>query len=159
MQSIGPLLVSIVGILVSGFIGALTVWLAVRKRLEEETLGRATRKTSALQLLSDEEFTLEQVRDECIAIDTLVELGTFGSNREHLSSEARRIRSEADAMLAEVRARRKTVERSLSTLGAAELESVIALAYHGRRRAETQLKRTQLSRTEVLKCFQERGEA
>ena len=133
----------------------MTVWLAVRKRLEEESLGRAERKTTALQLLSDEEFTIEQVRDECITINTLVELGSFGSHREHLIGEAKRIKSEADAMLTEVRARRKTVERSLSTLSATELESAIGVAYHGKRRAETQLKRTQLSRTEVLKSFQD----
>jgi len=34
-----------------------------------------------------------------------------------------------------------------------ELEDVIALAYHGKRRAEAQLRRTQLSRTEVMKAF------
>lgn len=154
MTSVGPLLVSILGVFVSGCLGALTGWLAVRKRLDEETLGKATRKTTALQLLSDEEFTIEQVRDECVVIGTLVEVGTFEPHREHLLAEAKRIKSEAEAMLAEVRTRRQTVERSLPTLSAAELESVIATAYHGKRRAETQLKRTQLSRTEVLKCFQ-----
>lgn len=154
MSPVAALLVSIVGVFVSGCVGALTVWLAVRKRLEEETLGKAARKTVAMQLLSDEEFTLEQVRDECVAMGTLVEVGAFGLHREHLLAEAKRIQSEADEMLAEVRTRRQTVERSLSTLSAADLESVIATAYHGKRRAEAQLKRTQLSRTEVLKCFQ-----
>src|SRR5512134_3541521 len=98
MSSVVSLLVSIVGVFLSGCIGALTVWLAVRKRLEEETLGKATRKTTAMHLLSDEEFTLEQVRDECIVIDTLVEVGSVGRHREHLLAEAKRIQLEADAM-------------------------------------------------------------
>jgi hypothetical protein len=153
MSPIVTLSVSLVGVLASGCIGALTVWLAVRKRFEEEILGRATRKTTAMQLLSDEEFTLEQVRDECVTMDTLVQVGSFGEQRDHLLAEATRIRAEAEAMLAEVRARRKSVEKSLATLKAEELEAVIATAYHGKRRAEAQLKRTQLSRTEVLSCF------
>jgi len=106
-----------------------------------------------MQLLSDEEFTLEQVRDECVAMDTLVQVGDFSRDREHLLAEAKRIWSEADKLLAEVRVRRQSVEKSLPSLSAAELESVIATAYHGKRRAEAQLKRTQLSRTEVLACF------
>jgi hypothetical protein len=56
-------------------------------------------------------------------------------------------------MLVEVRTRRQSVEQSLPSLSAAELESVITKAYHGKRRAETQLKRTQLSRTDVLGAF------
>lgn len=143
-----------VGILISGCIGGLTVWLALRKRLEEEALGRATRRTAALQLLTDEEFTLEQVRDECIDIGTIVELGQYKSHREHLRSEAARIKNEASTMLAEVRARRIEVEAALANLTPTQLEAVISTAYHGKRRAETQLKRTQLSRTEILKRFE-----
>jgi hypothetical protein len=153
------LLISIIGVFVSGCIGALTVWLAVRKRLEEETLGKATRKTAAMQLLSDEEFTLEQVRDECIAIGTLIEVGSFGQHRDHLLGETKRIQTEANAMLDEVRTRRQSVERSLPNLSAAELEITITTAYHGKRRAEAQLKRTQLSRMEVLSAFSQRGNA
>lgn len=126
VSPIVSIVISIVGVFVSGCIGALTVWLAVRKRLEDEVLGRATRKTTAMQLLSDEEFTLEQVRDECVTMDTLVQVGSFGKHRDHLFAEARRIRSEADAMLAEVRVRRQSVEKSLPTLSAEELEAVIA---------------------------------
>jgi hypothetical protein len=139
-------------LLVSALVGGLTVWLSLRKRLEEESLGKATRRTTALQLLSDEEFTLEQVRDECVAIDALVDIGRY-QHREHLKSESQRIQAEASAMLVEVRARRKDIEARLQDMALAQLESVIALAYHGKRRAESQLRRTQLSRTEVLKAF------
>jgi len=148
-------LLQLTGVIVSAAVGGLTVWLAMRKRLEEESLGRATRRTTALQLLSDEEFTLEQVRDECVAIDTLVSLGRYDTHREHLEAESTRIRREATEMLTEVRARRKAVEAKLEALNLMQLESVIAVAYHGKRRAEAQLRRTQLSRTEVLKYFEE----
>ncbi len=148
-------LVPFLGILISGCIGGLTVWLALRKRLEEETLGRASRRTTAMQLLSDEEFTLEQVRDECVAIETLVEVGRFKTTRQHLLSESARIKQEASAMLTEVRARRAQIGPVLLQLAPAELESAIAAAYHGKRQAETQLKRTQLSRTEILKRFED----
>lgn len=139
-------------LVVSALVGGLTVWLSLRKRLEEESLGKATRRTTALQLLSDEEFTLEQVRDECVAIDTLVDIGRY-QHREHLRAEAKRIQAEASAMLLEVRDRRKQVAAKLQAMSLAELESAIAMAYHGKRRAESQLRRTQLSRTEVLKSL------
>ena len=47
----------------------------------------------------------------------------------------------------------------ITSLPADELEAVIAKAYHGKRRAESQLRRTQLSRTEVLKAFDSASEA
>ena len=152
-------LVSVLGVLLSGVIGGLTVWITVRKRLEEESLGKATRRTTALQLLSDEEFTIEQVRDECVAIGTLVSLRKSIAHQAHLLGEAQRILGEANDMLAEVRVRRKSVEATIAELDAAELEAIIARAYHGKRRAESQLRRTQLSRTEVLKAFESASEA
>ena len=152
-------LISLIGVLLSGAIGGLTVWLAVRKRLEEETLAKATRRTTALQLLSDEEFTIEQVRDECVAMDTLVSLRKARTHQDHLASEVQRILAEATEMLSEVRERRKSVETTLLSLQATDLEAVIARAYHGKRRAESQLRRTQLSRTEVLKAFEAASEA
>ena len=146
--------VSLIGVLLSGAIGGLTVWLAVRKRIEEETLAKATRRTSALQLLSDEEFTIEQVRDECVAMDTLVSLRKAKIHQEHLVAEIQRILAEAAELLSEVRTRRENVQATLLSLPAKELEAVIAEAYHGKRRAEAQLRRTQLSRTEVLNAFE-----
>lgn len=62
-------------------------------------------------------------------------------------------------MLDEVRTRRQSVKRSLPNLSAADLQITITTAYYGKRRAEDQLKRTQLSRTEVLNAFSRRGEA
>jgi hypothetical protein len=159
MSPLVSALVTMLGVALSGVIGGLTVWLAIRKRLEEENLARATRRTAALQLLSDEEFTLEQVRDECVAMETLVSLRRSEVYQTHLQSETRRILAEASDMLAEVRARRKSVEAIIVSLPAADLEAVIAKAYHGKRRAESQLRRTQLSRTDVLKAFEFGSEA
>ena len=151
--------ISVLGIVLSGLIGGLTVWLSIRKRLEEESLGRATRRTVALQLLSDEEFTVEQVRDECVAMDTMVSLRKNKGHQEHLVAETQRILAEASEMLTEVRTRREGVKAVITSLPADELEAVIAKAYHGKRRAESQLRRTQLSRTEVLKAFDSASEA
>jgi hypothetical protein len=153
MASYLSVLTGLLGVLLSGATRGLTVWLSIRKRLDDESQGKATRRTAALQLLSDEEFTLEQVRDECVAMDTMVSLCKSMDHKAHLQSETQRILPEATDMLHEVRIRRKKVETAIATLSVRELESVIAKAYHGKRRAESQLRRTQLSRTEVLKAF------
>ena|SRR5436305_3444524 len=146
-------LVSVLGALLSGVIGGLTVWVSIRKRSEEESLGRATRRTAALQLLSDEECTLEQVRDECVVMNTLLNVRPNKLHQEHLLAESQRILAEASEMLTEVRSRRKNVQEVIASMPALELEAVIAKAYHGKRRAESQLRRTQLSRTEVLAAY------
>ena len=159
MSPLVSVIISVLGIVLSGLIGGLTVWLSMRKRLEEESLGRATRRTVALQLLSDEEFTVEQVRDECVAMDTMVSLRMNKGHQEHLVAETQRILAEAAEMLTEVRTRREGVKAVITSLPADELEAVIAKAYHGKRRAESQLRRTQLSRTEVLKAFDSASEA
>lgn len=131
-------LVSVLSVVLSGAIGGLTVWLSLRKRFEEESLGRAMRRTAALQLLSDEEFAIQQVRDECVLVDSLVRLRRSEIYQAHLRAETQRVLSESSEMLADVRARRKNVEAVIVSLPAAELEAVIANAYHGKRRAEAQ---------------------
>jgi hypothetical protein len=84
---------------------------------------------------------------------TLVDLRPNKAHQAHLQAETRRVLDEASEMLSEVRARRTKVEAVITSLPAQDLEAVIAQAYHGKRRAEAQLRRTQLSRTEVLKAF------
>lgn len=155
MQPSYALLLSFLGFIASAAIGSLTTWIAIRKRLEEESLGRATRRTLSLQLLSDEEFTIEQVRDECAAMDAIVSVKSddFGGYRGFLLTETRRINGEAIDLLKEVRPRRTIVEASIQAMSPVELEREIAKAYHGKRRAESQLARTRLSRTEVLKAY------
>lgn len=136
----------------SAAVGGIAAWLALRKWFDQEVLARATRRTTAMQLLSDEEYTLTRVRDECKLIQHMVQLkqDALGSRRDHLESEAERILEEARNLLKGVRERRKTVEPRIQTLSAAEIEAVIATAYHGKRMAEAQLQRTVASKNEIL---------
>ncbi|MEQ1887306.1 MAG: hypothetical protein ABL967_19740 [Bryobacteraceae bacterium] len=132
--------------------GGIAAWLALKNWVGQEVLARATRRTTAMQLLSDEEYTLTRVRDECKLIQHMVQLkqDTLGSRRDHLESEAERILEESRNLLKDVRERRKTVEPKIQTLAAAEIEAVIASAYHGKRMAEAQLQRTLASKNEIL---------
>lgn len=143
---------TLAGLVVSAAVGGITAWLSLKKRLDEDVLARATRRTTAMQLLSDEEFTLTRVRDECKVIQHLVQLnqGELGIASGHLLSEAERILEESRSLLIGVQERRKAVEPKLQTLTAAEIEGVIASAYHGKRMAEAQLLRTLASKNEVL---------
>ena len=148
-------IVPVLSVVVSGLLGFFSLWLAFRKRSDEDDLARASRRTTALQLLSDEEFALIRVRDECISIQSLVEAGraTLGSNYEHLANEAARIVAESKELIRTVQEKRRTIEPQIQTLRAAEIEAVIAAAYHGRRRAEAQLQRTQLSRIDTTRIY------
>ena len=148
-------LMSLAALAVSAAVGGITTWLALGKRAEEAGLARATRRTSALQLLSDEQFTLIRVRDECYVIHTLVRMkeAQLGAAFEFLADDTDRIRRESEELLADVIARRREVEPRIQAFTAVEIEAVIATAYHGKRLAEAQLERTLLSKNEVLKEY------
>jgi hypothetical protein len=45
------------------------------------------------------------------------------------------------------------VEPQIQALGAAEIEGVIAVAYHGKKLAEAQLQRTLLSKSDALRSY------
>jgi hypothetical protein len=154
MADFSPL-VSVAALLVSAAVGGITTWLALRKRSDEDALARATRRTSAMQLLSDEEFTIIRVRDECQNIRHMVLLKeqALGENYKFLASEAQRILEESNGLLAAVQERRRNVEPKIQSLSAWEIEAVIAAAYHGKRLAEAQLQRTLLSKSEVLREY------
>jgi hypothetical protein len=148
-------IIASVSVVVSGALGLVSVWLAFRKRTDEDSLARATRRTTALQLLSDEEFALIRVRDECTLVQNLIAAGRekLGVDFDHFASEAKRIVGEADGLLRQVRGKRKTVEPQIRTMRAAEIETVIAGAYHGKRLAEAQLQRTLLTKTDLLRSY------
>lgn len=154
MADFSPL-VSVAGVLVSATVGGVATWLALRKRTEDDTLSRATRRTAALQLLSDEEFTIIRVRDECQNIRHMVMLKEkdLGENHKFLSAEAERILEESRELLKTVRDRRRSIEPKIQSMTAPEIEAVIASAYHGKRLAEAQLQRTLLSKSEVLREY------
>ena len=148
-------LMSLGALTVSAAVGGVTTWLALGKRREEADLERATRRTSALQLLSDEEFTLTRVRDECALIQSMVRMKEerLGAAFEVLRDDADRISRESKELLAGVRDRRHEIEPRIQALSAVEIEAVIASAYHGKRLAEAQLERTLRSKNELLKEY------
>jgi hypothetical protein len=151
---LGPFL-SVAALAVSAAVGGVTAWLALGKRMEEAALARAMRRTSALQLLTDEEFTLIRVRDECKVIQSLILMkeDKLGAAYDFLVQDAERILRESREMLADVHRRRGETEPRIERLQAAEIEAVIASAYHGKRLAEAQLERTLLSKREILGEF------
>ena len=61
-------LIAITAILVSGGVGLGGLLLNLRKTEDTDTVERAERRTQALQMLSDEEFTLMQVEMECLIV-------------------------------------------------------------------------------------------
>lgn len=140
---------------VSAVIGGTTVWLALRKRSDEDAMSRATRRTSALQLLSDEEYTLTRVRDECAMMRGLImsRADRLGADADYYAREAERIHKESQDLLAEVRQRRKEVAPRIQQLAAADIEGVIAQAYHGKVIAEAQLQRTLLTKSDLLRSY------
>jgi hypothetical protein len=148
-------LMSLGALAVSAGVGGVTTWLALGKRREEAGLARATRRTSALQLLTDEEFTLTRVRDECKLIHSMVRLKEegLGAAFEFLRDDSDRILRESKELLAGVRERRREIEPRIQALSAVEIEAVIASAYHGKRLAEAQLERTLRSKNEILKEY------
>src|SRR5262245_34301352 len=101
-------IIAIASLVVSGSLGVLSLWLALRKRSDDDALGRASRRTTALQLLSDEEFTLIRVRDECVLFDDVIirNRERLGDTFEHFASESKRITHEAAELLLQVRGRR-----------------------------------------------------
>lgn len=148
-------LMSLAALAVSAAVGGVTTWLALGKRREEAGLARATRRTSALQLLTDEEFTLTRVRDECKLIQGMVrsKQERLGAAFEFLRDDADRILRESRELLAGVRERRREIEPRIQALSAVEIEAVIASAYHGKRLAEAQLERTLRSKDDIWKEY------
>ena len=146
---------SVAAVLVSAAVGGVATWVALRKRSDEDSLARATRRTAAMQLLSDEEFTIIRVRDECQNIRHMVMLkrNELGENHAFLATEAERILQESRDLLKSVRDRRHDIEPKVQSMSAPEIEGVIASAYHGKRLAEAQLQRTLLSKSEVLREY------
>lgn len=123
-------LTSLVAIVVSGAVGVSGVLLNLRNRTDKDLLERSSRRTLALQMLTDEELALHKVREECRSFQMLVEAhredldGTY----ESLKSSADRVVQESKELLSEVRQKRKLLEPKIRTLLANEIEDVIASA-------------------------------
>lgn len=148
-------LISITAIVVSGIVGVSGVVLNIRKYWESDSIDRAARRTMALQMLSDEEYALSQVQTECKSIELLVvgNRENIKDSYDHLKNESERIVRESGDMIEGVKIKRTEVENKITEMSSPEIEKVISDAYHGRMRAEAQLKRTARSRDDTVKLY------
>ncbi len=148
-------LIPIVAIVVSGAVGLSGVLLNLRLRAERDTLERASRRTTALQMLSDEEFALQKVREECRGFMTLIDANEprLQGSYQLLKESADRVVRESKELLSEVREKRRMTAERIDTMTASEIERVIAGAYHGRMLAEVQLYRTTLSKADTIRIY------
>lgn len=98
-------IISIVAIVVSGAVGITSAILNIRKFWESDSIGRASRRTMALQMLSDEELALNQVETECLSIELLIYTNKdrLGDAFKHLESESSRIVEESRMLLTDLR--------------------------------------------------------
>ena len=150
-----PSIVPIVAIVVSGIVGVAGVILNFLKRTDADALARASRRTTALQLLSDEELTLEKVREEVRSFESIVEANksALGDSYAGLTEASNRTTNEALEMLRGVRNKRNQIEPRIQTMAAEEIETIIAQAYHGKTRAEGQLYRTRKSKEDTISIY------
>ena len=148
-------IISIIAIVVSGAVGISGVILSIKKFWESDSIERASRRTMALQMLSDEELALSQVETECSSIEVLVQANkeSLGGSYEHLRAESARILRESRGLLEDVRRKRIDVRKRIQDLRPDEIEAVIAEAYHGRMLAEAQLRRTSRSREDTIRVY------
>ena len=148
-------LISIIAIVVSGIVGVTGLILSNRRQQEESGLEQASRRTLALQMLSDEEFVLSKVAEECRSFKYIVEgrKTELRDSYENLLSVANRTIKEADDLLKSVRAKRIAVEPIVDKMPAAEIERIIASAYQGKMEAEAQLYRTKRSKGDTIEMY------
>ena len=148
-------IISITAIVVSGAVGISGIILNLKKFWESDSIERASRRTMALQMLSDEELALNQVETECTSLELLIHLNKERLDEafEHLKSESNRIVQESKGLLREVRRKRAKVREQIQDLKPDEIEAVIAEAYHGRMLAEAQLRRTSRSRDDTIRVY------
>jgi hypothetical protein len=148
-------IISITAIVVSGAVGISGVILSIKKFWESDSIERASRRTMALQMLSDEELVLSQVETETTSIELLIHMNKERLDEafEHLESESNRIVQESKELLGEVRRKRAEVKEKIRDMKPDEIEAVIAEAYHGRMLAEAQLRRTSRSRDDTIRVY------
>jgi len=148
-------LIAVVAIVVSGVVGLAGVLLNYLKRTDMTIVDKASRRTTALQMLSDEELTLQKVREECRSFQLLIEAhkDKLGDAYSALERVAERTNRESKELIRHVREKRKRTEPKIRTLAAHEIEDIIAQAYQGKLQAEAQLYRSQLSKADTLSVY------
>jgi hypothetical protein len=148
-------IISIVAIVVSGAVGITGILLSLRKLWESDSIGRASRRTIALQMLSDEELALQKVKAECLSLELLIHANQqqLDATFDHLETESKRIVRESKELLRNVRKKRKEVVGRILDMKSSDIEAVIAEAYNGRMLAEAQLYTTIRSREDTIRVY------
>jgi hypothetical protein len=149
------IIVAIIALIVSGVTSFMSLFFTFRTIRESNRLAKASRRTLALNCLSDERLALLRVKIECESLQLLIEssLDKLGENKGHLLSEANRIVGESKALLAEVENKRSFIENKISKLSATDIEEIIAESYRGKILAEAQLSRTTRSREDTIRLY------
>lgn len=101
-------IIAVTSIGVSGLLGFAGLILSLKQFWDSESVGRAARRSQALQMLSDEGFALQKVKAECRSLQILIQghEEELGPQFERLSLEARRIVDEAKELLDVVQRKR-----------------------------------------------------
>lgn len=147
--------IAVIALIISAVASFTSIFLNIRATRESNRLAKASRRTLALNCLSDEELALLRVRTECESLHLLIRssIEALGDQKDHLLSEATRIVGESRTMLADVRKKRTLIENKIERLSAAEIEGIIAESYQGRIQAESQLSRTTRSRDDTIRLY------
>jgi hypothetical protein len=148
-------MVAIIAVIISGVTSFVSLFFTFRTIRESNRLAKASRRTLALNCLSDERLALLRVKTECESLQLLIasSLDKLGEHEGHLVSEANRIVGESKALLGEVNNKRKSIESEISKLSASDIEEIIAESYQGRILAEAQLSRTTRSREDTIRLY------
>ena len=149
------IIIAVIALIISGITSFTSLFLTFRTIRESNRLAKASRRTLALNCLSDERLALLRVRTECESLQLLIEssLDQLGDHKDHLLSEANRIVGESKMMLANVEHKRGLIESTISNLRAADIEEIIAESYQGKVMAEAQLSRTTRSREDTIRLY------
>src|SRR5215211_440186 len=79
-------LIAIIAVIISGVTSFASLFLTIRTNRESNRLAKASRRTLALECLSDEQLALLRVRTECESLQLIIEcsLEKLGNERDHL---------------------------------------------------------------------------
>jgi hypothetical protein len=147
-------IIAIAALIISAITSFTSVFLNIRTIRESNRLAKASRRTMALNCLSDEKLALLKVSTECESLYLLIEASPDNFNMKgYLLSEAERIVDESKMLLAQVELKRASVETRIKLLSAAEIEVIIAESYQGKTLAEAQLNRTTRSKEDTVRLY------
>ena len=148
-------IVAIIALIISGITSFVSLFFTFRTIRESNRLAKASRRTLALNCLSDERLALLRVEVECESLQLLIEssLNKLGEHKGYLLSEANRIVGESKALITKVENKRSLIEGRMSELNASDIEEIIAESYQGKILAEAQLSRTMRSREDTIRLY------